>query len=73
VKTLGFGGIVFNIRVVGGEASVVDDDGGGGLRRLRAALLRGRGLRWGQLAGVKEPFQGTDKALFRRSLRTEEE
>jgi hypothetical protein len=44
MKTLGFGGTVFNIRVVGGEVSVVDDDGGGGggggLRRLRAALPR---------------------------------
>jgi hypothetical protein len=38
----GFGGTVFNIRVVRGEVCVIDDDGGGGgLRRPRATLPRG--------------------------------
>ena len=42
VKTHGFGGTVFNIRIIEGKISVVDDDGGGvGLRRLRATFPRG--------------------------------
>jgi hypothetical protein len=42
LKTLGFEGTAFNIRVVGGEVPVVDGNGGGGgLCRLRATLPHG--------------------------------